>query len=153
MPYLRAVNCLVDVGPGIRPQKLVRTQTTICVEPYGAYADWLRDRGYSVRQGRAVDVLPTLSGVDTVVALDVIEHMEREEGEEFVRQAVSLAKQQVCIFTVDGFLPQSGDAWGMGGDYWQEHRSGWTPDDFPGWRIIRLRDFHSEADAFYAVHG
>jgi hypothetical protein len=132
---------------------LVRTRRTICVEPFGPYADWLRAREYKVVQARAVEALPTLTDVDTVVALDVIEHMERAEGEMFVKQAVVLAKRQVLIFTPLGFCPQSGDAWGMGGDYWQEHRSGWTPEDFPGWRIMWLRDFHPSGHAFYALHG
>jgi hypothetical protein len=150
---LHHVDCAVDVGPGIRPQDLVWAQRRICIEPYGPYVEWLRSHGYTVVQGKAVDVLSTLNDVDTVIALDVIEHMERSEGETFIEQALNLAKSQVVIFTPWGFMEQTGDAWGMGGDYWQEHRSGWTPDDFAGWTIVPLFGFHDGRDAFYAVHG
>ena len=153
--YLDPVWSVVDVGPGIRPQTLIDCITLLCIEPHGEYVEWLQEHGHSVIQGRAVDVLPKLvDGVDTITAIDVIEHMEREEGEEFVRLALKVAREQVIIFTPLGFYPQPPvDAWGMNGGQWQEHKSGWVPADFPGWRIVKFPTFHDTQGAFFAIHG
>jgi hypothetical protein len=152
-PYARRVDSLVDIGPGIRPQQLVSAQSLLCVEPHGAYAEYLVQRNYRVLQADALRALGFISSVDTITALDVIEHMTRVEGEEFVRRALEVASQQVIVFTPLGYLPQPPvDAWRMGGGEWQEHRSGWTPADFPGWRIVKLPGFHPGGHgAFFAI--
>jgi hypothetical protein len=33
--------------------------------------------------------------------------------------------------------------WGLGGGSWQEHKSGWLPEDFrEGWQVLASKDFH-----------
>lgn len=154
-PYLRRVRSVLDVGPGIRPQDIVETDTTLCVEPHDEYVEVLTKLGLRVIQATALQAINLIDSIDTVVALDVIEHMERAEGEAFVQRALEVAREQVVIFTPDGFLEQPAiDAWGMNGGYWQQHRSGWTPKDFHGWQIVRLPQFHPNGrGAFYAIHG
>lgn len=108
--------------------------THICIEPYGPYADVLEDAGYMVCRETAKRALRYCQG-DAVYLLDVIEHMERHVGQCVIEMAVRAARCQVVIYTPMGFLEQTHDAWGMGGERWQTHRSGWTPSDFPGWDI------------------
>ena len=163
VPFVREVDTLLDIGPGIRPQVLVSARWQIRVEPCEEYALWLMERGHMVMPTTGVQALQYADEInatmDTVVALDVLEHMEREEGVEFIRRALRIAQQQVIIFTPLGFLPQpeskdGRDAWGMSGQEWQRHRSGWKPDDFPGWRIVVLPKFHyGRRAAFFAIHG
>lgn len=148
---------LLDVGCGIRPQALVPCKRHICLEPHGEYAQALREHGYEVIEDKAPN---GLIDVDTIVALDVIEHMERADGEAFVKRALECAKQ-VVIFTPLGFMPQEElgvtDAWGLNGQEWQRHRSGWIPDDFPGWTTIVQQSFHNRHGtsygAFFAIYG
>jgi hypothetical protein len=149
---------LLDVGCGIKPQRYVRPTIHICCEPFAEYVNHLqqdiavleqRDRTYVVLNmgwSDAVDHFPPNS-VDTVFLIDVIEHLEKEEGKKLLALTEKIARKQVAIFTPLGFMPQyhpdGKDAWGLNGADWQEHKSGWVPEDFSeGWQIIAARDFH-----------
>ena len=153
---LDPIDVLLDIGCGIMPQDMVRPLVHICCEPYGEYLQRLRektagsfDRTYILVQAtweEAVRIFPEKS-VDTVVLADVIEHMEKEEGARLLRTTERIARRQVAVFTPLGFLPQhcdGKDAWGLDGASWQEHRSGWLPEDFgEGWEILASREFHA----------
>jgi len=160
-PLMRACNVLLDIGSGIRPQNMVKCAKHICVEPHAEYADVLEQNGIQVIRETANAALDAAKDVDTIVALDVIEHMTRGEGEAFIAKALAVAKQQVIIFTPLGYMPQSGggdkDPWGMRGQAWQKHQSGWTPEDFPGWKWLVDTAFHlrdgKTYGAFFAIHG
>lgn len=143
---------VVDIGPGIRPQELVRADRTLCIEPFGAYADRLEADGHAVLRATALEGLQGLIGADTVVMLDVIEHMDKADGQAVIELAQAKARQ-VVVFTPIGFMPQHGDAWGLGGDYWQAHRSGWEPEEFDGWTILSDPAFHRRQGygAFFAI--
>jgi hypothetical protein len=114
-----------------------RPERHVCVEPFAPYADRLEQAGYEVLRKTAFDALSSLDlgQFDAVYLLDVIEHMTRPGGGLVLSMAQALGPKQVVVFTPNGFLPQEGDAWGLGGEYWQRHRSGWTPADFPDWKI------------------
>lgn len=156
---VREVGIVLDVGAGIRPQQLVKCKKLICAEPCREYVKVLYRGSYTVIQARAVEAVELVREVDTIVALDVIEHLERVEGIAFLSAAVAKARQQVVIFTPMGFMPQDDgdgpDAWGMNGAQWQRHRSGWMPEDFPGWEILTDSKFHARRGfgAFFAIHG
>ena len=40
---------------------------------------------------------------------------------------------------------------GYQGQRWQEHRSGWTPDDFPGWRCFVEEHFHKRDGQYFGA--
>jgi hypothetical protein len=147
----------LDIGCGIRPQTLVWPDFHICVEIHDEYVKYLQERcsaspRYLVLHSSwkdALRIMPSRS-VDTVFALDFIEHLTKGEGFDFLAQAERVARRQVILYTPLGYFPQSYEApdetdrWGMHGGYWQTHRSGWTPEDFPaGWEIIACRDYHT----------
>lgn len=81
----------------------------------------------------AVDTLFRAGAVDAVVALDVIEHLERDEAFELVARLERVARRRVVIFTPNGFVPQPG----TDENPWQEHRSGFGPEDMHrlGYRV------------------
>lgn len=58
---------------------------------------------------------------DCVVALDLIEHLTKEEGLALIREMERIARKKILIFTPNGFLSQQSHD----GDL-QEHLSGWT---------------------------
>ncbi len=154
-PYIKKASKVCEIGPGIRPALFYRAKEHLCIEPHHEYAQWLRDNLYSVIEGRAVDVLPGIDRQGVIFMLDVIEHMEKEEGEETLRLAREKS-DQVVLFTPIGFHEQSykegeKDAWGMNGTYWQTHRSGWFPSDFPDARIFSDPVFHGSYGAFFAL--
>lgn len=151
-PGVIEVDWVLDIGPGIRPMGWYKPLHHMCVEPYGPYADRLQAAGYATMRMSALSALTTvLSGAyNGIYLLDVIEHMERPEGEAVIRAALALQPEQLIIATPNGFHPQEGDAWGLGGDHWQKHRSGWTPTDFPGW-AISYYDNGTRAGGFVAI--
>lgn len=137
---------VLDVGAGIRPMQWYRPQTHICIEPFGPYADVLEDAGMTVIPARATAALQALRA-EAVYMLDVIEHMDKKEGQWALDLAVKAASRQVVVFTPVGFHEQLTDAWGMGGDYWQMHKSGWLPAEFQApWRTELVED-----GGFFAV--
>ena len=148
---------VLDIGCGIKPQTLVWPRLHLCVEIHDEYVDYLRERfagspSHVLLRASwqdAMRVLPDRS-VDTVFALDFIEHLSRDEGFRFLDEACRIASRQVVIFTPFGYFPQSydrpdaEDRWGMHGGFWQTHRSGWIASDFPPeWEIIACRDYHT----------
>jgi SAM-dependent methyltransferase len=73
---------------------------------------------------------------DCVVALDLIEHFSKEEGEKMIKTFENIAKKKVIIFTPNGFVPQ--------GKYdnndFQLHKSGWSCKEMKnrGYRVIGI---------------
>lgn len=61
---------------------------------------------------------------DACVALDLIEHLQKEDGRRLFDEMERLARKRVVIATPNGFLPQKS----KNGDL-QEHLSGWTADE------------------------
>lgn len=127
---------VIDVGAGVRPADWFGARH-ICVEPSVKYAAVLRKHGYETINETAIEGLPSCPEADVVLMFDVIEHMEREEALESI--ALARAKGRVFIYTPLGFVEQNTDDWGYGEHGWQTHRSGWTPADFAGWRIVMAK--------------
>ena len=80
---------------------------------------------------------------DCVVALDVIEHLEKADGLRLLEQMEIIARKKVIIFTPNGFLEQEP----FDGNEWQRHISGWEVDEMRemgfeiiginGWKALR----------------
>jgi len=153
---IQNVNVVLDIGCGIMPQKYIRPMVHICCEPFTQYVEKLQkkitsdyDREYIIIQAgwkKITEIIPEKS-VDTVFLIDVIEHLEKEEGERLLKKTERIARNQIVIFTPLGYIsqshPEEKDAWGMNGSVWQEHKSGWLPEDFvDGWDIFACKDYH-----------
>ena len=154
-----SVEIVLDIGCGIMPQNYIKPLVHICCEPYREYVDHLqqkiatldtRDRSYVVLNmgwQDAVRYFPAKS-IDTVFLVDVIEHLEKVEGQRLLAATEDIARNQVVVFTPLGFMPQhhgdGKDAWGLSGANWQEHKSGWLPEDFSGdlWQVFGAKEFH-----------
>lgn len=143
-PGLIEVQTVLDVGAGIRPMSWYKPRRHICVEPHPPYAERLMAAGFEVINKTADEALDTETA-DAIYLLDVIEHMEKEDGLRIINKMLNAARTQVVIYTPFGFLEQDHDPWELGGDYWQLHRSGWLPEEFPGWVTQRY------ARGFFAV--
>ena len=62
---------------------------------------------------------------DAVIALDVIEHLEKKDGYKLLKLMEHLASKKVILLTPNGFVNQIGEGNGL-----QEHLSGWSVSDF-----------------------
>ncbi len=63
-----------------------------------------------------------------VIALDVIEHLPKQQGLELIKQMEYISNDKVIIFTPNGFLPQGEHS----GNPLQKHRSGWDVEEMRG---------------------
>lgn len=153
---VKETDVVLDIGCGIAPMNYFRPKLHLMVEPWKEYSDILTHR-YSgdksiliIRTG-ALEALRELAdnSVDTIFLLDVIEHLEKEIGQQVIIETERVAREQIVIFTPLGFMPQhveSGevDGWGLGGNSVQEHLSGWEPEDFgKEWSFYICEGFHS----------
>lgn len=150
------VSVVLDLGPGICPQPYVKEPYVhICVDAHRPYLERLKrevgdDPKYifiNAAWDEVIGKFPDKS-VDSVFALDFIEHLEKQDGYRMLREAQRVARRQIVVYTPLGFFPQSyddpnkPDRWGMDGGYWQTHRSGWDYDDFgPEWEFICSPDY------------
>lgn len=155
--YIRRTDVVLDIGCGIRPQKYITPKIHYCVDAHQQYLEYLKQQHHQSSTTEFVyinaewkDALKQFASqkVDSVFILDVIEHLPKEEGKRLLAETIKLAKEQIIIFTPLGFIHQhhddGKDAWGMDGGKWQEHHSGWTPDDFEGdWQFLVCEDFHT----------
>jgi hypothetical protein len=154
---LQKPEVVLDIGCGIMPQKFVRPLVHICCEPFNQYVEHLQkkvameyDRSYVIVNAtwsEAISIFPPKS-VDSVFLVDVVEHLEKGEALDLLARTEKLARKQIVIFTPLGFLPQENlndkDAWGLDGGSWQEHKSGWSPEDFDdSWSIYASQIFHT----------
>ena len=152
--YIQPADVILDIDCGIRPQQFIVPKLLICVEPYDEYAEILRQnfKGTNTVIIR-LDAMQALSSlpdnsIETIFLMDVIEHMVKEVGQEVIKECERVANKQIIIFTPLGYMPQeihaeNLDAWNLHGGTWQEHKSGWYPENFPLWKIIACKHLHT----------
>jgi Methyltransferase domain len=86
--------------------------------------------------------------IDAVLALEVVEHLPKQDGWALIERMERWARRKVIISTPNGFVPQRPDDKNVH----QEHLSGWLPEEFTarGYRVCgfsgwkRLRDDDSQ---------
>lgn len=76
---------------------------------------------------------------DAVVALDIIEHLEKKDGFALLKQMEKVAKKKIIILTPYGFTQQHP----YDGNQYQAHKSGWYIDDFQkrNYNVYGMRGF------------
>lgn len=154
-----------DIGPGLRPQRMLDCPVHVLVEPWRPYADRLVSTYPEkiVVNSFATPYLKSMldKSIDTIFLLDVIEHIEKDEGKKLLEEACRVARVQVVLFTPLGFMPHEGheaeNEWGDGieNKSTQRHLSGWMPEEFRGAINVVCEDYHSFAHgkygAFYSI--
>ena len=132
---LRSCRSVLDVGCGsLSPLRTLPVEMLVGVEGFKPALEEARAHAThdELLLGDVRNLRPLLGErrFDACVALDLIEHLPKEDGWQLLDDLEHLATQRVVIFTPNGFLPQTGH-----GDL-QEHLSGWTP------REMRRRGYH-----------
>lgn len=80
-----------------------------------------------------------------VTFIDSLEHFLMQEGKRLLGMAERIASNRVVVFTPRGFFPQDGvDHFNLRGEYYQQHRSSWEPEDFLelGYDVTVLKGYH-----------
>ncbi len=149
---------VLDVACGLSlKSKFISAQIRVGVDIHEPYFNHIETDvpyvviKYDVRKLREIFVPKSF---DLVIALDIIEHVTKEEGLELMKQCEEIARKAVIFETPKGYIPQNIDIQGHGGDEWQTHRSGWDIVDFTecGYKVVE-RDYlmqnvqrHTELD-------
>ena len=154
---VEVTDVVADIGCGIVPMNYFRPKLHFLIEPWKEYADiishrYADDKSIIVFRTGALEALEIFdnNSVDSIFLLDVIEHLEKDDGIKIIKESERVARKQIIIFTPLGFMPQHvepdmKDGWGLSGSEMQEHRSGWLPEDFSdSWLFHICKDFHKE---------
>lgn len=147
-------NIILDIGCGIKPQSFIQAEIHVCIEPHLEYMEYLVKKApcenYVYMNSRAEVALKLFhtKSVDSIFMIDVIEHIEKSDGLELLKQSERIAKDQIIIMTPLGFYPQvhiegRKDRWGLHGGEFQKHRSEWHIQDFDDtWDLICVKEYH-----------
>jgi hypothetical protein len=159
------IETLVDLGSGVKPYNRLNPQVHLCVERFEPYIEYLQDK---FKKTEIIiikeDCLEFLkmqpnSSINTIVCLDLIEHLEREAGLELIAEIERTCSNQALVFTPNGFMQNhcnddGAHFWGWKNSL-QNHLSGYEPVDFPNWKIIQSNDYYLDKNyskgAFAAV--
>lgn len=137
---------ILDVACGLSlKSKYIPASIRVGVDIYSEYFKHIKsDVPYTVVKWdvRKLDEVFMPKSFDVVIALDIIEHLEKEEGLKLLEDCEKIARKAVVIETPLGYIPQNIDILGHGGHHWQTHRSGWISRDFSkqGYKV-KIRDY------------
>jgi len=121
-------SCL-DIGcGGSSPTRRLGFEHSVGVDGYTPLLDEARRNRTHTEFvfARAQEIGERFTGgqFDCCVALDLIEHLTKEDGLKLIREMERIAAKRILIFTPSGFLSQRSHD----GDL-QEHLSGWSADE------------------------
>lgn len=74
---------------------------------------------------------------DAVLAVDLLEHLTKKEGDKLLKDMERIAKKKVIVLTPNGFLEQKA----YDGNEYHIHKSGWTVSEMRG-RGYRVMGFN-----------
>ncbi|UUZ94577.1 class I SAM-dependent methyltransferase [Paenibacillus sp. P25] len=154
MERIRPSDSILDVGSGIG--LLLQYYECPIILALDAHRPYLENR-----VNRSPHIIPINAdardmgkmfvpkSVSTVAFIDSIEHFTKPEGLALLHEAEIIAKSRVVVFTPRGFFPQNHvDHYGMSGEFYQSHRSGWEPEEFlnRGYYVLVFKHFHDAAN-------
>ncbi|GEM_PF-1215028 len=152
------VRTVLDVGCGLSlKSQYVDAEVRVGVDAYRPFLERIEaEVPYATVHADAMDLdrlfLPR--SFDLVLLLDLLEHLERAQGERLLDMAERIARVAVILETPRGYVPQNLDIWGWGGHTYQTHRSAWERDELEarGYTVL-LREYtmsdvrrHTEID-------
>lgn len=116
---------VLDLGCGWNsPAKYLRDCHLIGVDGYEPDLEQARAKGTHdelfLGDVREAEKLFPNRRFDACIAMDVIEHLTKEDGWRMLKSMERLATKRVVIFTPNGFMPQTSEDGNL-----QQHLSGW----------------------------
>lgn len=99
---------------------------------------------------------------DVVIMIDVLEHLEKEQGKILLKKAEKWARKKVIINSPNGYLPLKS----LDENHFQLHRSGWTIEEMnnlrykaygmAGWKFLRsgenaTKKVSQEGESFFTI--
>lgn len=133
------VDVIMDIGCGNRPQHYIKARKKyIMVDPAKPEIPLhTPPPEYISIEATWQDVIRYNDfKLNTVILMDVIEHLSRNEAGKLLT-ATEQITDQIVVFTPYGFMEQEDGPWNT-------HWSGWHPKDFgSGWKVKVLQGFNA----------
>lgn len=121
---------ILDLGCGImQATGRLSVKRHVGVDAFAPYLDYI---GPPSVLGKLPEVTKQFAdrSFDVVLMLDVVEHLEKDNALDLLREAERIARRLVIVFTPDGPCPQDHwDAWGLGDNILQAHLSAFAFDE------------------------
>lgn len=145
-PDLPKVSSILDVACGIAlKSKYIPADIRVGIDIYPEYFDHIEASvPYVVIKGdvRWLEAIFTAKSFDLVIAIDIIEHLEKGEAITMIKKCESIARKAVILETPEGFIPQNLDITGYEGHEYQTHKSGWTKEELEKLGYdVKIRDY------------
>lgn len=136
--HLRGCKTILDVGCGDKsPVGLLENKyTTVGIDGYKPAIEESKKKkihnSYILGDIKKLNSLVKKKSFDAVMALDVIEHLDKDDGYKLLDNMERAARKKVILVTPNGFIPQYNKE-----NKLQAHLSGWTVKDFAskGYRV------------------
>lgn len=153
---LSGCNSVLDVGCG-NNSPLRRVRKTFHSEGIDVYRlSIIESKKNKIHDKYVIDNIENIDkyyknrSFDAVIAMDVIEHFEKNDALKLLKKMEKIARKKIIILTPNGFLKQ--------GHYednpYQDHRSGWLAKDLRllGYKVYGLRSFKFLRGEFTSIH-
>ena len=137
--HLKDCRTILDVGCGDNSpiSFLEEKYTSVGVDAYKPAIEDSKKRkihnSYIHGDIKKLSSLAKAKSFDAVIALDVIEHLKKEDGYKLLDNMEKIARKKIILVTPNGFIPQFNKD-----NKLQAHLSGWTVKDF------KKRGYHVE---------
>ena len=124
-------NSILDIGCGKgKPMKFINRRKEFCVVGVDTLEPSLEECKHTGVYGNLVlgDILNLQfkkKSFDIVICLALIEHLEKDEGEDLLSKMEAIARKQVIITTPVGEYEQGP----LEGNRYQQHKYCWKPDE------------------------
>jgi SAM-dependent methyltransferase len=136
---------VLDVGCGSNsPVKfLTKDIYSVGVDIFEPSIEESRSKGIHTEYRKAnaldIDKIFKEKSFDCVLASDLIEHLNKEDGNKLLDKMEKIASKKVIVFTPNGFIKQDS----YNGNPWQVHKSGWAPKEMKerGFVIVGINGF------------
>jgi len=134
------IQTVLDVACGLAlKSKFLEPCMILGVDVYEPYLKAIKaDIPYAVIKYdvRKLDDLFLDDSFDVVYAIDILEHLEKNESIQLIASCKRIARKAVVIETPNGPVPQNLDIQGFGGHQYQTHRCSW---DVSGLKKMNFR--------------
>jgi len=153
---------LLDVGCGLCLRVgSFSVRTVIGIDAHRPYLENRVDRSPHIiplhMDASLMDRYFMPKSISTVLFNDSIEHFEKNKAIRLLKSAEQIAVNRVVIFTPRGFFRQKKfDYFQMNGESYQEHRSGWEPEELNalGYQVCIYHGLHGpENMSFLQAYG
>jgi predicted TPR repeat methyltransferase len=127
------INTVLDVACGLSlKSKYLKPKMILGVDIYEPYLKAIEsDVPYAVIKYDVTQIgdICLANSFDVVYAIDILEHLSKDQGIELIKQCKMIAQKAVVVESPNGYVPQDIDIQGFNADEYQTHRSGWSVDE------------------------